>query len=90
MHSRDVESAEYFLLPLPAPYEVSRFHIPAPCFMKNASTSVSLKCQMLPSSLPAFSECFRFHKNLTASTSLLHATVNKCIHIIILNQLQYY
>jgi len=29
-----------------------RFHIPAPCFMKNASASGSSKSQILPSSLP--------------------------------------
>jgi len=73
---RNVEAVEYFLLPLPAPYNVSRFrvcfhfqplsskcfrfyrntastafvpnfrfHIPAACFMKNASASGSLKSQ---------------------------------------------
>jgi len=64
---RDVETVEYF--PLPAPYKVSRFrvcfrfqllsskyfrfHIPAPCFMKNASAFGSAKSQMIPSSLLA-------------------------------------
>jgi len=60
---RDVEAVEYFLLPLPALYKISRFrvcfqlvssvlprlqkfnrfrfHIPAPCFIKNASASCS-------------------------------------------------
>jgi len=38
----------------------------APCYVKNASDSVSSKSQMLPNSLPLpafFSKCFRFHKN---------------------------
>jgi len=53
-----VEAVEYFLLPLPALYKVSRFrvcfrfYIPAPCFMKNASASDSSKSQMLPGLLP--------------------------------------
>jgi len=51
--ARDVEAMEYFLLPLPAPYKVSRFWV---CF----------HFQFLSS------KCFSFHKNLTASTSLLH------------------
>jgi len=48
--TRDVEAVEYFLLPLPASYKISRFRV---CF----------RFQLL------FSKCFRFHKNLTASTS---------------------
>jgi len=77
-----VEAVEYFLLPLPASFKVLPFpqkfnrfqlcfHIPAACFMKNASASGSSKSQMLPSSLRLLSsKCFRFHKNFTASTSL--------------------
>jgi len=48
------------LLPLPASFfkvlplsqKFNRFHIPALCFMKNASASDSSKSQMLPSLLP--------------------------------------
>jgi len=61
--TRDVEAIEYFLLPLPAPYKVSRlrvcFRIPAPYFIKNASASGSSKNQMLPSSLPLPASFFK-------------------------------
>jgi len=50
---RYVDAVEYFLLPLPGAYKVSRFQ-------------VCLRFQFLSS------KCFRFHKNLTASTSLPH------------------
>jgi len=42
-----------FFKVLPLPQKFNRFHIPAPCFMKNAFTSGSSKRQMLPKSLPA-------------------------------------
>jgi len=57
-------SSRIFLLPLPASFfkvlSLSlpqkfirfRFHIPAPCFMKNAFASGSSKRQLLPSLLP--------------------------------------
>jgi len=59
---------------LPLSQKFNRFHIPVPCFMKNASASGSLKSQMLPSLLPA--SFFKllplpFQNNLTASTSLV-------------------
>jgi len=48
-------SSFFKVLPLPQKFNCFyRFHIPAPCFMKNASDSGSSKSQMLPSSLPAF------------------------------------
>jgi len=65
------------LLPLSVlllPQKFNCFHIPASCFMKNASASSSSKSQMLPSMLPlpASSKCFRFHKNLIVSASRFH------------------
>jgi len=63
----DVEAVEYFLLPLPAPYKISRHRVCfrfhknltasaftslTQCFMKNASASGSSKNQILPSLLP--------------------------------------
>jgi len=46
--------ASFFkVLPLPQKFNRFRFHIPTPCFMKNASASGYSKSQMLPSSLPA-------------------------------------
>jgi len=95
---RELKAVEYFLLPLPAPYKVSRFqvcfrfqplsskcfrfhknligstssfrfHIPAACFMKNASASGSSKSQMLPSSFSA--SFFKvLPQNLTTSASI--------------------
>jgi len=70
--------ASFFkVLPLPQTFNCFhryRFHTPALCFMKNTSTSSSSKSQMLPSLL-CFQllslKCFRFHKNVTASTSLV-------------------
>jgi len=57
------------LLPLPASFfkvlllaqkfNRFRFHIPTPCFMKNASASVSSKSQMLPSLLPLPASFFK-------------------------------
>jgi len=52
----------------------SRFYIPAPCFMKNDSTSGSSKSQMFPSLLPipaSFFKVFPLPQNLTASTTLV-------------------
>jgi len=54
---------------LPLPQKFNRFHIPAPCFTKNVPLPAPQKSQLLPSSLPASSKGFRFHKNLTASTT---------------------
>jgi len=53
LENRNMEAVEYFLLPLPASYKVSRFRV---CF----------RFKLLSS------KCIRFHKNLTASTSLPH------------------
>jgi len=76
-----VEAVEYYLLPISAPFKISRFrvcfrfqllssmcviplpqkfnrfhhfrfHISAPCLMKNASAFGSSKSQMVPSLLP--------------------------------------
>jgi len=65
---RDVEAVEYFLLPLPAPYKVSRFEV---CFRFQILSS---KCFRFHTNLTAFS--FRFHipnpcfmKNVSASSS---------------------
>jgi len=45
-------AASFFkVLPLSQKFNRFRFHIPAPCFMKNASASGSSKRQMLPSLL---------------------------------------
>jgi len=61
-----VEAIEFFLLPLPAPYQVGRFWV---CFrfqlLQNASASTSLphvfssKSQMLPSLLPLPASFFK-------------------------------
>jgi len=41
------------------PQKFNRFHIRAPCFMKNTSISGSSKSQMLPSSLPLPASFFK-------------------------------
>jgi len=59
MKIMDVEAVEYFLLPLPQKFNRFRFHIPAPCFIKNTSASGSSKSQMLPSLLPLPASFFK-------------------------------
>jgi len=54
--------ASFFkVLPLlfPQKFNRFRFHIPVPCFMKNASASGSSKSQMLPSLLPLLASFFK-------------------------------
>jgi len=46
-----------FFKELPLPQKFNRFHIPAPCFIKNASGSS--KSQMLPSSLSLLASFFK-------------------------------
>jgi len=69
-----VEAVEYFMFPLLASFfkvlplllpqkfnrlSRFRFHIPAPCFMKNAFVSGSSKSKMVPSSLPLPASFFK-------------------------------
>jgi len=114
IYIKDVEAVEFFLLPLPAPYNISRFrvcfhfqplsskcfrfhkkfnsfhrfrfHIPAPCFMKNASQKV--KC-LKKSNASEFASAFSFFLQSTSTkiyfqlplpvfafTSLIYITIN--------------
>jgi len=82
--TRDVEAVEYYLLPLPAPYKVSRFQLlSSKCFRfhKNLIASGSSVCFQLLSSkcFPVYNS--RFFRSLLVlkryTTPLWH---NRCSH----------